>query len=425
MNYAIFRTEPIYKLSDLGQIGSHNKREKKAYQSNKDIDVTRSDENITIIDCDMKYIKKFDEITKEYKKEHDIRMKTMRDDRKKTFHQTVDDKNNVVADEMLFTATHEFFDNMSKEDIIKWSESCMDFVYNDLGYTKEQVLHSVIHLDEKTPHIHCVVVPLVRKYDKRTNCERYSISKKEYIKDKEHLSLLQDRYHQRLVNDGYALERGIKNSDNEHIAIKEYKKITRKITSEINEENVKLTNLVENFEDKMKTTKEVFLNNDYVKVKKDTFDSMKDVVKQSKKIIEKAPKLDNLMNNVDYYVNSYKNIEKENANIKREVTRLKNVNESLKEENSNLKSFVDYILDLLKILFRKILRLDNEQDKDLVVEESTYIYDEKYYNKKDMIDIAKDTTREDEIFDYIDYSKSNYYEDDYEREKNEDKGMEL
>jgi Plasmid recombination enzyme. len=92
MNYAIFRTEPIYKSSDLGQIGSHNKREKKAYQSNKDIDVTRSDENITIIDCDMKYIKKFDEITKEYKKEHDIRMKTMRDDRKKTFHQTADDK---------------------------------------------------------------------------------------------------------------------------------------------------------------------------------------------------------------------------------------------------------------------------------------------------------------------------------------------
>ena len=79
---------------------------------------------------------------------------------------------------------------MSKEDIIKWFGSCMDFVYKDLGCTKKQVLHSTIHLDEKPPHIHCVAVPLIRKYDKRTNCERYSISKKEHIKDKEHLSLL-------------------------------------------------------------------------------------------------------------------------------------------------------------------------------------------------------------------------------------------
>ena len=38
----------------------------------------------------------------------------------------------------------------------------MEFVYNDLGYTKEQVLHMVIRLDEKTPHIHCVVIPLVK-----------------------------------------------------------------------------------------------------------------------------------------------------------------------------------------------------------------------------------------------------------------------
>ena len=45
----------------------------------------------------------------------------------------------------------------------------MDFVYNDLGYKKEQILHATIHMDELTPHIHCVAVPLVKKLDKRTN----------------------------------------------------------------------------------------------------------------------------------------------------------------------------------------------------------------------------------------------------------------
>ncbi len=31
LNYAIFRSEPIYTINDLAQIGLHNKREKKAY----------------------------------------------------------------------------------------------------------------------------------------------------------------------------------------------------------------------------------------------------------------------------------------------------------------------------------------------------------------------------------------------------------
>ena len=45
MNYAIFRSEPIYTLNDLAQIGSHNKREKKAYNSNPDIDLSKTKES--------------------------------------------------------------------------------------------------------------------------------------------------------------------------------------------------------------------------------------------------------------------------------------------------------------------------------------------------------------------------------------------
>ena len=141
-------------------------------------------------------------------------MKKEREDRKKPFNQMLNKSKSVVADELLFTATNEFFKDMSREDILLWANTCMDFVYHDLGYTKDQVLHSVIHLDEKTPHIHCVVIPLIKKYDKRTNTERYTISKKQYIKDKIHLSELQDKYHKRLTDKGFDLERGIKNSDN-------------------------------------------------------------------------------------------------------------------------------------------------------------------------------------------------------------------
>ena len=112
LNYAIFRSEPIYTINDLAQIGSHNKREKKAYNSNSNIKIKLAKNNIEPVPLTDKYVKGFYDLTKEYKKEHDERMKTEREDRKKTFNQMLNKSKNVVADELSFTATHKFFDNI-------------------------------------------------------------------------------------------------------------------------------------------------------------------------------------------------------------------------------------------------------------------------------------------------------------------------
>lgn len=157
MNYTIFRSEPIYTLKDLAQIGSHNKREKKAYNSNSDIKLELTKNNIELVPLNSKYVKGFHELTKEYKLEHNGRMETEREDRKRTYSQMLDRSKNMVADELLFTASPGFFKNMSNRDIQKWANTCMEFVYQDLGYKKEQVLHATVHMNEKTPHIHCVV----------------------------------------------------------------------------------------------------------------------------------------------------------------------------------------------------------------------------------------------------------------------------
>lgn len=85
MNYAIFRSEPIMTLSDLGQIGTHNQRKKEAYKSNPDIKIELSSNNIDLVALTEKYVKGFYNLTKDYKKEHDERMKTERAERKKTF----------------------------------------------------------------------------------------------------------------------------------------------------------------------------------------------------------------------------------------------------------------------------------------------------------------------------------------------------
>ena len=400
MNYGIFRSQQIMTINDLAQIGSHNKREKKAYKSNPDIKLELTKNNIELVPLADKYVKGFKLLVKDYEKEHQMRMKIERDDRKKTFTEMLNKSRSVVADELMFTATHKFFDNMSKDEIMRWADTCMDFVYNDLGYTKEQVLHSVVHLDEKTPHIHCVVVPLVKKLDKRTNTERFTISKKQYIRDNIHLSELQDVYNLRLREAGFKLERGIKGSDRKHIKIKEFKKTTRYYEDRVTTINKNLDNAMNEFEEKMKTTKNTLIDKEYVKIRKDTFDSMQNVIKETKKVMEFQPKMEQLFNEVDAFSKSHQTLEKENNNLQREVKALTTRNQSLTKENNNLKTYLKAILGAIKHFFRKLLQIGNEPTKEATTTEIKDYFDNNDFDMNDVVKISKGTTKEDELFDY-------------------------
>lgn len=425
LNYAIFRSEPIMTIPDLAQIGSHNKREKKAYQSNKNIKIELSKNNIELVPLNVKYVKGFDELTKEYRKEHDERMKTERADRKKRYHEMLNSSRNCVADELVMTASHNFFKDMSREQIKEWADTCMEFVYNDLGYKKEQILHATVHLDEDTPHIHCVVVPLVRKLDNRTKTERYTISKKQYIKDKLQLSHLQDLYHKRLTEKGYDLERGIKGSDNKHIKIKEYKKITKKLNHELNVKSDRLDKAMNNFEEQMKTNKKIPFDNKHVILEKETFDSMNNVINESKKVMELQPKLQAIFNEVDSYANSYKSLEKENQKYKKEISKLEYENQNLEQENRSLIYRLNELFQLLKKFLRKLLQRGNDYTKDETTEIVKECYDNSEFDMGDVVRISKGTTKQYELFDYVeapdyykervrDYNKDEYDKDDFD-----------
>ena len=270
----------------------------------------------------------------------------------------------------------------------------MNFVYEDLGYKKEQVLHATVHLDEKTPHIHCVVVPLVKKLDNRTNTERYTISKKQYIKDKIRLSQLQD-------------------------------------IQELNVKNDRLDKAMNYFDEKMKTTKESFLvGKDYVKVKKDTFDSMNNVIKESKKIMEMQLKLQIIFNEVDSYANSYKSLKKQNKKYEKEIKVLENRNNNLEIENHNLIYRLNNLFQLLKKFLRKLLQRGNDYTKDETADVIKECYDDSEFDMSNVVGVSRGTTKQDELFDYVnapDYLKErvrNY--DDYEyEEKDKDDDFEL
>ena len=387
LNYAIFRSEPIMTIPDLAQIGSHNKQEKKAYQSNHNIKLELTKNNIELVPLNVKYVKGFDEL--------------------------------------VMTASHNFFKDMSGEQIKDWADTCMEFVYKDLGYKKEQVLHATVHLDEKTPQVHCVVVPLVKKLDKRTNTERYTISKKQYIKDKIHLSHLQELYHKRLIDKGYDLERGIKGSDNKHIKIKEYKQLTKKLNHELNVKNDRFDKAMSKFEEQMKTNKKIPFDNKHVILEKETFDSMNNVINESKRVMELQPKLKAVFNEVDGYANSYKSLEKENQKYRKEINKLEYDNQNLERKNRNLIYRLNYLFDLLKKFLRKLLQRGNDCTKDETVNIIKDCYDNDEFDMKDVVLMSVATTKQDELFGYVnapnylkervrDYDEDEYDKDDFD-----------
>ena len=219
VSYSVFRIQGIKTTGDLVGISKHNKD--RVSHTNQDIDTSKSKDNIILIEFN-NYNSKFNDIVAPMKQEHTERMKTMRADRIKTFNQHINSSKNDVAFEMVFTSDNEFFDGLNRNDIKKWAEKSLDFVTKDLGIERRNILHAIVHMDEKTPHLHVVAVPLVKTYNKKQNKDVWSISRRQYINGKSQLSKAQDIYNQRMNESGYKLDRGEKGSSKEHTTKAQY-----------------------------------------------------------------------------------------------------------------------------------------------------------------------------------------------------------
>lgn len=110
------------------------------------------------------------------------------------------------------------------------------------------------------------------------------------------------------------------------------------------------------------------------------------------------------------HIKNYTDLDRQNFGMKKEIDNLKFKNQELEEENNFLKHIIKSVLKNLKKIFRKILHIGNEEDKNLVVDEVSYCYDNDLYNKNDLIDIGKDTEREEEIYDIA--GINNHYDRD-------------
>ena len=72
------------------------------------------------------------------------------------------------------------------------------------------------------------------------------------------------------------------------------------------------------------------------------------------------------------------------------------------KKNKELTNRINGILKAIKKFFRKLLQLGSEIIKQATVGEIKQYYDDEHFNRKDVVNISVDTTKEDELFYYVD-----------------------
>lgn len=215
MSYAIIRNTK-YKRENLKGIFRHNERKNKNY-SNENIDKEKSYLNYSLKSPQYSYEKEFDKIKEKYNLKGQIK--------------TVSN----IACEYIITSDHDYFEGIGEEETKRFFETAYKFVseYKDLG--EQYIMSAKVHMDEQTPHMHLVFLPVVHTTDKKGN----SIDKlacSEFWKAKDSYRQLQDAFYKYMVENGFNLQRGLPKEETgrEHYTVEEYKKITNfKQTKEI------------------------------------------------------------------------------------------------------------------------------------------------------------------------------------------------
>ena len=187
-----------YKGPEIGRIEAHNERTKEEYASNPDIDTSRSHLNFHLVKPERKY---------RAESERQIAAAGCR---------TRSDSVRVV--EALITASPEFFKGKKRADIKEFFNEALEFIRQN--QSPETIISAVVHMDEKTPHMHLCFVPLTP--DGR-------LSAKDIIGNKKKLTQWQDEFWKHMVKKYPDFERGESASETgrDHIPPRVFKEMTR------------------------------------------------------------------------------------------------------------------------------------------------------------------------------------------------------
>ena len=221
MSYAIIRNIK-YKRENLKGIYRHNERKNKNY-SNNNIDKEKSYLNYSIKSPKYRYDKEFDRLKEKYNLKGQIK--------------TVSN----IACEYIITSDKEFFETIGEEETKRYFETAYNFVaeYKNLG--EQYIMSAKVHMDEETPHMHLIFLPVVHTTDKKGN-DIDKLACSEFWKEKDSYRRLQDSFYQYITSHNFELERGIPKEETGrvHIDTKQFKEITNFDKTKEKLQNMKL-----------------------------------------------------------------------------------------------------------------------------------------------------------------------------------------
>ena len=207
MSYAIIRNEKLTRVQAMGAY-KHNERKTRNH-SNKNIDRTKTELNYYLKKNELSYIKEFDKIKEKYDLKGQIR------------------SNSNIMCEMVFTSDQKFFDKIGYEESKRYFEESYKFIceYKNLG--EQNIISAVVHMDEDTPHMHLLFIPVIHTTDKQGN-KIDKVCCRDFWKGKNSYRDLQNAYFKHISGKGFKLERGelVEVTNREHYSVQEYKRIT-------------------------------------------------------------------------------------------------------------------------------------------------------------------------------------------------------
>ena len=207
MSYAIIRNEKLTRVQAMGAY-KHNERKTKNH-SNKNIDSSKTELNYYLKKNELSYIKEFDKIKEKYDLKGQIR------------------SNSNIMCEMVFTSDQKFFDKIGYEESKRYFEESYKFIceYKNLG--EQNIISAVVHMDEDTPHMHLLFIPVIHAIDKQGN-KIDKVCCRDFWKGKNSYRDLQNAYFKHISEKGFKLERGelVEVTNREHYSVQKYKKIT-------------------------------------------------------------------------------------------------------------------------------------------------------------------------------------------------------
>ena len=221
MSYAIIRNDKLTRVDAQGSY-IHNDRRSKGH-SNKDIDPTRTHLNFWCKKNELTYIKEFDKMKKEYDLKGTIR------------------SNSNILCEMMITSDNAFFDKIGLEETKRYFKESYKFVCNYKNLGEKYIVSAAVHLDETTPHMHLVYIPVIHTKDKEGK-DIDKICCRDFWKGRDSYRQLQNAFHKYITSKGFDLERGlpVEETGAKHEKIEDLKKLTNFENTKKVLDNIKL-----------------------------------------------------------------------------------------------------------------------------------------------------------------------------------------